>query len=85
MNTQKKQYIAPGEIRKINGVEVRSKKVFIEMDEARCPCALCIIEKQGICFDPKTKHSLPTRPACFGNDTENLSNKPLYYTSHERR
>ena len=80
MNTQKKQYIAPGEVRKINGVEARAKKVFIGMDEVRRPCTLCIIEKQGICFDSETKKSLLTRPACFGNDVENLSNKSLYYT-----
>ena len=80
MNSQIKQYIAPGEVRKINGVKARAKKVFIGMDDVRRPCTLCIIEKQSICFDPETKHSLPTRPACFGNDPENLSNKPLYYT-----
>ena len=80
MNIPKKQYIAPGEVRKINGVEARAKKVFIGMDDVRRPCTLCIIEKQGICFNPETKNSLPTRPACFGNDPENLSNKPLYYT-----
>ena len=79
MNTPRKQYIAPGEVRKINGVEARAKKVFSGMDEVRCPCTLCIVEKQGICFDPETKNSLPTRPACFGNDPENLSKKSLYY------
>jgi len=79
-NTQKKQYIAPGEIRKINGVEVTAKEVFSEMDLKICPCVNCVILDQQICFSRIDKHSLPTRPACFGNDTENLSNKPLYYT-----
>ena len=80
MNTPKKQYIAPGEIRKINGVEVLAKEVSTEMDLRMCPCSNCITADQNICFDKKTKKSLPTRPACFGNDPENLSNKSLYYT-----
>ena len=80
MNTQKKQYVAPGEVRKINGVEVLATEVFSEMNEKRCPCANCAILDQKICFSQVDKKSLPTRPACFGNDTENLSNKPLYYT-----
>lgn len=80
MNTPKKQYISPGEIRKINGVEVIAKEVFSEMDEKICPCVNCVILDQRICFSRVDKKSLPTRPACFGNDTENLSNKSLYYT-----
>lgn len=80
MNTRRKQYIAPGEVRKINGVEARAKEVSTEMDLRMCPCSNCITADQNICFDKKTKKSLPTRPACFGNDPENLSNKSLYYT-----
>lgn len=80
MNTQKKQYIAPREIRKINGVEVMAKEVSTEMDLRIRPCSKCIIADQNICFDNVNKKSLPTRPACFGNDPENLSNKSLYYT-----
>lgn len=80
MNTQKKQYIAPGEIRKINGVEVMAKEVSTEMDLRMCPCSNCITADQNICFDNVTRKSLQTRPACFGNDPENLSNKSLYYT-----
>ena len=80
MNTQRKQYIAPGEIRKINGVEVLAKEVSTKMDEKICPCVNCVILNQNICFDNVTRRSLPTRPACFGNDPENLSNKSLYYT-----
>ena len=80
MNTQKRQYIAPGEVRKINGVEVTAKEVFSEMDLKICPCVNCAILDQRICFCEWTKKSLPTRPACFGNDLENLSNKSLYYT-----
>lgn len=80
MNTQKKQYVAPGEIGRINVVTVLAKKVFTEMDEKIRPCVNCIILDQQICFSKATKKSLPTRPACFGNDPENLSNKSLYYT-----
>lgn len=79
MNTQKKQYIAPGEIRKIDGVEVIAKEVFAEKGEKICPCVNCIMLRSNICFSKATKKSLPTRPACFGNDPENLSNKSLYY------
>lgn len=80
MNTPKKQYIAPGEVRKINGVEVKAKEVFFEMDLRICPCTNCAILKQQICFSRANKKSLPTRPACLGNDPENLSRKSLYYT-----
>jgi len=79
MNPSKKQYIAPGEIRKINGIEVTAKEVFSKMNLKICPCVNCAIVDHNICFDKMTKKSLPTRPACFGNDTENLSNKSLYY------
>ena len=79
MNTQKKQYISPGEIGKINGVEVTSKEVSIGMDEKKSPCVNCVILNQNICFDKITKRSLATRPAYFGNDPENTSNKSLYY------
>ena len=80
MNTQKKQYIAPGEVRKINGVEVMAMKVSDSIDEKKCPCLKCTMLRSNICFSKATKKSLPTRPVCFGNDPENLSNKSLYYT-----
>ena len=79
MNTPKKQYVAPGEIRKINGVEVTAKEISVGIDEKTCPCINCIMLRSNICFSKTTKKSLPTRPACFGNDPENLSNKSLYY------
>lgn len=79
MNTPKKQYIAPCEIGRINGVTVLAKEVFPEVDEKNCPCVNCIMLRSNICFSKSTKKSLPTRPACFGNDPENLSNKSLYY------
>lgn len=79
MNTPKKQYIAPGEIGRINGVTVLAKEVLSEMNEKICSCVNCAILNQQICFSKATKKLLPTRPACFGNDKENLSNKPLYY------
>ena len=53
MNTHKKQYIAPGEVRKINGIEVRAKEVSTEMDLRMCPCSNCITADQNICFDKK--------------------------------
>ena len=75
-----KQYIAPGEIRKINGVEVIAKEFGLYTNWLERSCSNCEIKKQNICFDPKTKKSLPSRPACFGNDPENTSNKPIYYS-----
>ena len=94
MNTQKRQYIAPESTsiidgvkytepampRKINGVEVIAKEFGDKLNFQNTSCTNCEISKQNICFDKATKKSLPTRPACFGNDPENLSNKPLYYT-----
>ena len=79
-NNRKKIYIAPGEIRKINGLEVLSKLVHDGFDYKTYPCSNCAIANQNICFDSKTKKQLHTRPACFGNDKENLSKKSLYYS-----
>ena len=93
MNTQKRQYIAPESTtiidgvetiepamsRKINGVEVIAKEFGDKLNFQNTSWTNWEISKQNICFDKSTKKRLSTCPACFGNDPENLSNKPLYY------
>lgn len=74
-----KQYIAPGEAGEINGVKVLAVNIPIKFNELTCPCLGCIISQEKICFSRKDKKSLDTRPACFGNDKDNKSRKPLYY------
>jgi len=83
----KRIFIAPGCTGRIEGVKVLAKEVGVNNPNDIRPCVRCLFECTGLCFathrDNKLKltitKQLPTRPCCFGNDPENLSNKPLYF------
>jgi len=82
-----KIFIAPGCTGRIEGVKVLAKEVSVNNPNDLRPCIKCFFEGKELCFstirDNKLKititKQLPTRPCCFGNDPENLSNKTLYF------
>lgn len=74
-----REYLAPGSTGMISGELVVSKAFKNDADTCQYTCAKCAILKLGICFDKATKKRKKTCPACFGNDVENLSRKPLFF------
>jgi len=77
---QKRTYLPPNECTRIFGVYVICKEIKLKNDTLPNPCYFCCLERLKIC---ENKFS-DTRPACFGNDPENLSKKPLFYKSYEK-
>ena len=72
----KRTYIKPLYKGVIFGIAVRCVEVEIKNKGCINPCLKCVAEGLKMCIEDK---SLDTRPACFSNDPENLSKKPLYY------
>lgn len=82
-----------GKIIEIKALSLQNRIV----DTKQNICGNCALEKYKICFEykamPKTKTQasfvkiihLDTRPACFGNDPDNLSKKPMYYVLAEKK
>jgi len=72
---EEREYLAPGSIGLIKGMRVMAKEILPGSNEIACPCLRCVFVNLEIC-----KNKLDVfRPACFGNDRENLSNKSLIY------
>lgn len=86
-------YIAPNLKGEICGIRVKAVSLQRKNITTLCnkgACDICAIKKMGICFTNesivndkgKTEiylKSADTRPACMGNDRENLHNTPVYY------
>ena len=84
----KRIYIAQNETGVIHGVKVRAKLLTNNTKyniKCECPCADCALKNKNICFVVigEKRLSLPTRPACFGNDEDNLLNMPLIYVNEK--
>jgi len=84
----KRIYIAQNEIGVIQGVKVRAKLLTNNTKynvQCECPCKDCALKNKNICFEVvgEKRLSLPTRPACFGNDPENLLSMPLIYVNEK--
>ena len=78
--TKKRIYIAPGTTSRIFGGVIIAKEIILKNDTLLNPCYFCYLERLKICENKFSE----TRPACFGNDPENLSKKPLFYKSYEK-
>lgn len=82
-------YIAPNKTGEIAGIKVKALSLQKRIIEHESPCVKCVIKEKNICFKDVfikekgikiIKHKqLDTRPACFGNDPENLRHVPVYY------
>ena len=75
---KKRIYIAPGSLGVIDGIEVESRVLTILPTGSTSSCKYCAVRDLGICFNNEDKRE-SSAPACFGNDPENLSKKPLFY------
>ena len=75
---KKRIYIAPDRLGVVNGVEVESKVLTSMPTGSTSSCKYCAVRDLKMCFDKFGKQK-DSRPACFGNDPENLSKKPLFY------
>lgn len=76
---QKKQYIAPNELGRIDGIAVVANLFTKSVEDLQSGCEDCVIQTSHICFSRIDRKSIETRPACFGNDKENLSKQPIFY------
>lgn len=63
----------------IAGELVFAKTFNGDAKSCQLSCKQCVFYAKNVCFDKRTKKRLNTAPACFGNDPENKSKKPLYY------
>lgn len=93
----KRIYIAQNETRfikwvdKIGVTQTRKIRAKLLTDNTKynvkceCPCNDCTLKNENICFIKVegVSLSLPTRPACMGNDPENLINMPLIYVNEK--
>ena len=83
MNNTKRPYIAPGEVGRINGFQLRAESLLeinLGVLNPVPSCNYCAFKNDVICFDKERPFkSLSTRPACMGNDKENIDNIPVYY------
>ena len=76
---QTREYLSPESTGVIVGELVTAKACSINNKLCLSACSHCTIADLNVCFDPITHKRLKSAPACFGSDSENLSNKPLYY------
>ena len=81
---ESKTYIHPFTTGRIQGIKVLSVQIDVTKNIDINPCLKCVIEPMQICFCKDGKKRLETCPACFSNDPENKSKKPIYFSKqHE--
>lgn len=83
-------YIAPDKKGIIAGIKVKALSLQNRnVDNYDNVCASCVIKPLKMCFQYRaigshiSQKSLDTRPACFGNDPENIAKISVYYTKEK--